>query len=134
MRFNILFWVPGTPKEKWANLLNEVTQLEYSITQARSLKMKLAPDCAELQDQHKTVLSSLIKCLETELQNGSKNEMSISVLNMFGEVKHAQAEQKYEQCEDNLALVLPSPVEKQFTLRLSGKMVHKGEGGPQFLR
>lgn len=122
----------GTSKEKWALLLNDITQLEYSITQARSLKMKLAPDVVELQDQHKTVLSSLIKCLETELQNGSKNEMSISVLNMFGEVKHAQTELKYEQCEDNL--VLPSPVEKQFTLRLSGKMVHKGVGGPQFLR
>lgn len=83
--------------------------------------------------QHKTVLSSLIKCLETELQNGSKNEMSINVLNMFGEVKQAQAEQKFEQGDDN-NLVLPSPVEKQFTLRLSGKMVHKGHGGPQFLR
>lgn len=30
--------------------------------------------------------------------------------------------------------VLPAAVEKQFTLRLSGKTVSKGMGGPQFLR
>jgi hypothetical protein len=29
---------------------------------------------------------------------------------------------------------LPDPIEKQFTLRLSGNTVSQGMGGPQFLR
>lgn len=29
---------------------------------------------------------------------------------------------------------LPDPIEKQFTLRLSGGTVNQGVGGPQFLR
>lgn len=41
----------GTTKEKWGLLLNEVTNLEYQVTQVRSLKMKLAPDVSELQDE-----------------------------------------------------------------------------------
>lgn len=76
---------------------------------------------------------SLIKSLETELANGSKNEISLNILNMFSEFKQAQAEHKFDD-DGNLHAVLPSAVEKQFIMRLDGKMVHKGTGGPQFLR
>lgn len=65
---------------------------------------------------------------------------------MFSEAKHAQSEQKYEIPTASLSqqstsieesihnIVLPNPVEKQFTLRVCGKLVPKGIGGPQFMR
>lgn len=81
------------------------------------------------------LLASLIKTLETELKDGAKNATATHVLSMFAEVKQTQLEQKIEQgIDDNINLILPNPVEKQFTLRVYGKMVHKGIGGPQFLR
>lgn len=74
------------------------------------------------------------------MENGAKNPISSHVLSMFAEARHVQSEQKYESAssssvEENLRdFVLPSPIEKQFTLRVCGKMVRKGVGGPQFLR
>lgn len=79
------------------------------------------------------------------MENGAKNQIAVHVLSMFAEAKHAQSEQKYEMTTSTSSssqsleeamgnFVLPSPVEKQFTLRVCGKMVPKGIGGPQFLR
>uniref|UniRef100_A0A336MSV7 Rab3 GTPase-activating protein catalytic subunit n=1 Tax=Culicoides sonorensis TaxID=179676 RepID=A0A336MSV7_CULSO len=134
----------GTAKDKWTSLLNDIINLEYSISQARSLKMKIAPDDIELSEEQKTVLLSLIKTVDTELENGAKNPIAGHILSMFAEAKLAQSEQKYEMLSQSgssedgsgnvSGFVLPSPLEKQFTLRVCGKMVNKGIGGPQFLR
>lgn len=91
--------------------------------------------------QQKAVLTSLIKTVETELENGAKNPIAAHVLSMFAEAKHAQSEMSSSSSQQSTSMeetmgsfVLPSPVEKQFTLRVCGKMVQKGVGGPQFLR
>lgn len=80
------------------------------------------------------------------MKNGAKNPIAAHVLSMFSEAKHAQSEQKYEMPTASLSqqststeetihnIVLPNPVEKQFTLRVCGKLIPKGTGGPQFMR
>lgn len=37
----------GNSRDNWTTLLNEITNLEYSIIQAKSLQMKIVPDCCE---------------------------------------------------------------------------------------
>lgn len=41
----------GNSRDNWTTLLNEITNLEYSIIQAKSLKIKIAPDSERLERQ-----------------------------------------------------------------------------------
>lgn len=127
----------GTSLRKFESLLGDITQLENVIIQVRSLRKKLFPssedDSGETSDRavEKSMLSQMLKAFESELDDGAKSSMAKRVLSMFTEAKMAANEQANEQ---TVALTLPDPVEKQFTLRLGGKTVNKGMGSPQFMR
>lgn len=41
----------GISKDKWTSLLNDIINLEYVISQARSLKIKIAPNCIQLNEE-----------------------------------------------------------------------------------
>ncbi|XP_063701682.1 rab3 GTPase-activating protein catalytic subunit [Culicoides brevitarsis] len=120
---------------KWTLLLNEILNIEYLISQAKSLRMKLVPNISQLQNEHKAVLTSLLKHDETELVHGAKNDISVNILKLFTEAKKLQSEQNIEvKTSNEKSSDLPCPFEKQFTLRACGKLVQRGMGGPQFLR
>lgn len=106
----------------------------------------------------KKLLNSLMKCHDTELSEGAKNDIGVRVMYMFNVARATQNEQRVEDHSwvreidwfsiyDELSCLffflpfrldctqsLPDPIEKQFTLRLSGNTVNQGMGGPQFLR
>ncbi|XP_065081076.1 rab3 GTPase-activating protein catalytic subunit isoform X2 [Ochlerotatus camptorhynchus] len=132
-------WITNAPTransvKKFEALLSDITQLENVIIQVRSLRKKLFPDGeGEALDREagRAVLSKLLKAFESELEDGAKSAMAKRVLSMFTEAKMAANELANEQ---TVALSLPDPVEKQFTLRLGGKTVNKGMGSPQFMR
>ncbi|XP_062547001.1 rab3 GTPase-activating protein catalytic subunit-like isoform X2 [Armigeres subalbatus] len=127
----------GTSTKKFEALLSDITHLENVIIQVRSLRKKLfssptdGNDETSDTDSERKMLSSLLKALESELDDGAKSAMAKRVLGMFTEAKMAANEQTNEQ---TVALTLPDPVEKQFTLRLGGKTINKGIGSPQFMR
>ncbi|XP_055548685.1 rab3 GTPase-activating protein catalytic subunit isoform X2 [Wyeomyia smithii] len=136
-------WVTNAPTsrgnswKKYEVLLGDITQLENVIIQVRSLRKKLfstgneqAEDTMDVEGKRE-FLSKLLKAFESELDGGAKSFIAKRVLEMFTEAKKAANEQANEK---SVALCLPDPVEKQFTLRLGGKTVNKGMGSPQFMR
>lgn len=69
--------------------------------------------------------------------------MSENILNLFSEAKFAQSEQsrptemqlQQQQHQQANEAILKNPIEKQFTMRLSGELAENNSmGGPQFLR
>lgn len=100
----------------------------------------------------KKLLNSLMKCHDTELSEGAKNIIGVRVMYMFNVARATQNEQRVEDhswvrklidlrltvrfhvSPKPLSQSLPDPIEKQFTLRLSGNTTNQGVGGPQFLR
>ncbi|XP_053694027.1 rab3 GTPase-activating protein catalytic subunit isoform X2 [Sabethes cyaneus] len=136
-------WITNAPTQrgnswkKYETLLSDITQLETVIIQVRSLRKKLFPEAdgegenAMDIEAKREFLSKLLKAFESELDGGAKSPVAKRVLEMFTEAKKAANEQASER---TVALCLPDPVEKQFTLRLGGKTVYKGMGSPQFMR
>ncbi|XP_058451012.1 rab3 GTPase-activating protein catalytic subunit isoform X2 [Malaya genurostris] len=140
-------WVTGAPTPrgnswvKYEALLSDITQQENLIIQVRSLRKKLfSEDVALTPDEQgaldnaaveRELLSQLLKAFECELDGAAKSTVAKRVLSMFTEAKKAANEQANEQ---TVALCLPDPVEKQFTMRLGGQTVNKGLGSPQFMR
>ncbi|XP_059618716.1 rab3 GTPase-activating protein catalytic subunit [Phlebotomus argentipes] len=126
----------GVRGKKWHNLLLELTNMEYFVIQARSLSMKvLGSEAKSIGSAERDLLGDLLKGHEGELRSGAKGEISKRLLGLFTEAKKAQNEQSSgdgDQVGDNLSL--PSPTERQFTLRVTGKTLVKGMAGPQFLR
>ncbi|XP_055612781.1 rab3 GTPase-activating protein catalytic subunit [Uranotaenia lowii] len=133
-------WVITAPapransQKKFENLLGDITGLENTVVKVRSLRRKLFPS-TDVDDigrtEQKLILSTLLNSHESELEGGSKSKIGERVLQMFSEAKRAASEQGNEQA---IAMSLPDPIEKQFTLRLCGKTVNKGMGSPQFMR
>ncbi|XP_058816303.1 rab3 GTPase-activating protein catalytic subunit [Topomyia yanbarensis] len=138
-------WITNAPTprgnswKKYEALLSDITQQESLIIQVRSLRKKLFPeDDAGTEEQNTMdkatkveLLSQLLKAFEGELDGAAKSMIAKRVLNMFTDAKKAANEQANEQ---TVALCLPDPVEKQFTMRLGGQTVNKGLGSPQFMR
>ncbi|KAG5676867.1 hypothetical protein PVAND_006674 [Polypedilum vanderplanki] len=120
----------GMSKKKWEMIVNDFSEIELLINQARSLLKKLIPDKIELNDDDKKLLHSLMKGYDTDLSEGAKNDVGVRVMFMFNLARATQNEQRVE----DQAWTLPDPVEKQFILRLSGNAVNQGPSGPQFLR
>lgn len=91
-----------------------------------------------------------MRCYDTELTEGAKNDIGVRVMYMFNLARATQNEQRVEDHSwvghlityvsnsvinfSSILQSLPDPIEKQFTLRLSGNTVSQGMGGPQFLR
>lgn len=95
-----------------------------------------------------------MRCYDTELTEGVKNDIGVRVMYMFNLARATQNEQRVEDHSWVKAIIinlflllllifpflsprmqsLPDPIEKQFTLRLSGNTANQGMGGPQFLR
>lgn len=107
----------GISKKKWESVTNEVCEIELSINQARSILRKLFPDKSELSDdvsaQHchclattfvfdfsllkdKKLLNSLMRCHETELAEGAKNDVGVRVMFLFNLARATQNEQRIE--------------------------------------
>ncbi|XP_058056659.1 rab3 GTPase-activating protein catalytic subunit-like [Anopheles bellator] len=121
-------------RTKYELLLGELLQLESSLTQVRSLTRKLTDSSESFECQ---LIQDLLLGDETELPEGAASEIAARLLTMFGEAKRAANEAGTEATAAINAggnVCLPDPVEKQFTLRLSGNTVSKGPGTPQFLR
>uniref|UniRef100_A0A182TVD3 Rab3 GTPase-activating protein catalytic subunit n=1 Tax=Anopheles melas TaxID=34690 RepID=A0A182TVD3_9DIPT len=114
-------------------LLAEMMQLECIVTQARSLRRKLfaAPGESSSVDAEK-LLQGLLQSHETNLPEGASSAIAGRLMVLFAEAKRAANEQSDQQTKGSNTL--PEPIEKQFTLRLSGNTVSKGAGTPQFLR
>uniref|UniRef100_A0A182KGJ8 Rab3 GTPase-activating protein catalytic subunit n=1 Tax=Anopheles christyi TaxID=43041 RepID=A0A182KGJ8_9DIPT len=120
-------------------LLAEMMQLECTVTQARSLRRKLfatlssesSPTDEEKQSQQAKLLQGLLQSCETDLPEGATSPIAGRIMGLFGEAKRAASEQGEQHTGGN---TLPDPIEKQFTLRLSGNTASKGAGTPQFLR
>ncbi|XP_040165301.1 rab3 GTPase-activating protein catalytic subunit [Anopheles arabiensis] len=114
-------------------LLTEMMQLECIVTQARSLRRKLfaAPGESSSVDAEK-LLQGLLQSHETDLPEGASSAIAGRLMVLFAEAKRAANEQSDQQTKGGNTL--PDPIEKQFTLRLSGNTVSKGAGTPQFLR
>ncbi|CAO1348069.1 unnamed protein product [Diamesa tonsa] len=117
-------------KKKWEIVINEIANFELKINQVLSIIKKLYPDKAELSEDDNKLLLPLMKCYDTELDEGAKNEVGVRVMYMFNLVKATQSEQRVEDQQWSL----PDPIEKQFALRLSGNTVTQGVGGPQLMR
>jgi len=105
-------------KKKWESVVNDISEMELSINLARSVLKKLYPDKVELGDdvslfalppllllmtfqilnskQDKALLSSLMKCYDTELAEGAKNDIGVRVMYMFNLAKATQNEQRVE--------------------------------------
>uniref|UniRef100_A0A182MSU1 Rab3 GTPase-activating protein catalytic subunit n=1 Tax=Anopheles culicifacies TaxID=139723 RepID=A0A182MSU1_9DIPT len=124
-------------------LLAEMMQLECTVTQARSLQRKLFPTGSskssliseEKLAQQQQLIQGLLQARETNLLEGASSPTAVRLMDLFAEVKRAANEQGSNN-EQHLSIgkTLPDPIEKQFTLRLSGNTVSKGAGSPQFLR
>ncbi|GAB0098823.1 Rab3 GTPase-activating protein catalytic subunit [Sergentomyia squamirostris] len=124
----------GMKGKKWQILLMEITNLEYMVVQSRSLVTKLL-ESGEVKESERSFLSELLKEHESELEKGAKGEISARLLHLFAEAKKAQNEQLSGDGDSiGTSQSLPSPVERQFTLRVCGKTLVKGMAGPQFLR
>uniref|UniRef100_A0A4Y0BHL8 Rab3 GTPase-activating protein catalytic subunit n=1 Tax=Anopheles funestus TaxID=62324 RepID=A0A4Y0BHL8_ANOFN len=126
-------------------LLTEMMQLECTVTQARSLQRKLFPAVSsesptlseEKLSQQKQLIQGLLQVRETNLLEGANNPTAGRLMGLFAEAKRAANEQgnnNEQQQHQSSGNALPDPVEKQFTLRLTGNTISKGVGSPQFLR
>ncbi|KFB44905.1 hypothetical protein ZHAS_00012817 [Anopheles sinensis] len=117
---------------KYEQLLGEMMQLECVITQVRSLQRKLF----EAGESSPELVQRMLQARETELPEGAGSAMARRLVGMFVEAKRAANEQASTATDQQSAsnVSLPDPIEKQFTLRLSGDTVTKGPGTPQFLR
>uniref|UniRef100_A0A182P0I2 Rab3 GTPase-activating protein catalytic subunit n=1 Tax=Anopheles epiroticus TaxID=199890 RepID=A0A182P0I2_9DIPT len=115
-------------------LLTEMMQLECTVTQARSLRRKLfsAPPGESSSGNEEKLVQGLLRSCETDLPEGASSPVASRLMALFGEAKRAPNEQGEQQQTGGNSL--PDPIEKQFTLRLSGNTVSKGAGTPQFLR
>uniref|UniRef100_A0A182SX11 Rab3 GTPase-activating protein catalytic subunit n=1 Tax=Anopheles maculatus TaxID=74869 RepID=A0A182SX11_9DIPT len=120
-------------------LLAEMMQLECTVTQARSLRRKLyasesSPVDGEKQEK---LIRELLQAHETNLPEGASSSIAARLMLLFGEARRAANEQQGgngNEQQQSGGNTLPDPIEKQFTLRLSGNTVSKGVGSPQFLR
>uniref|UniRef100_A0A182NLL9 Rab3 GTPase-activating protein catalytic subunit n=1 Tax=Anopheles dirus TaxID=7168 RepID=A0A182NLL9_9DIPT len=128
-------------------LLAEMMQLECTVTQVRSLRRKLFGATSGESSGQEKLVRSLLRAHETELPEGAASPVAERLMVLFAEAKRAANEQsggnadQQQQSGGNRANLtvsstqnLPDPIEKQFTLRLSGNTVSKGPGTPQFLR
>uniref|UniRef100_A0A182W9Y2 Rab3 GTPase-activating protein catalytic subunit n=1 Tax=Anopheles minimus TaxID=112268 RepID=A0A182W9Y2_9DIPT len=124
-------------------LLTEMMQLECTVTQARSLQRKLFPSVSSksspLSDeklaQQKQLILGLLQARETNLLDGASSPTAGRLMGLFAEAKRAANEQgNNNEQQQSSGNTLPDPIEKQFTLRLSGNTISKGAGSPQFLR
>lgn len=105
----------GISKKKWESVTNDVCEIELSVNQARSILRKLFPDKGELSDdvstqqrncladthafsllKDKRLLNSLMRCHETELSEGAKNDVGVRVMYMFNLARATQNEQRVE--------------------------------------
>ncbi|XP_037047292.1 rab3 GTPase-activating protein catalytic subunit isoform X2 [Bradysia coprophila] len=136
-------WTPSNSRmnsiAKWEALLQDISNIECLSSVSQSLAHKLfthrrVGDTFDLQAKDKAVMESLLRGYEAELADGARGDISLKLLNLFSEVKRIQNEQPIDEEPTNQMQSLPNPSEKQFTLRLSGKTLSKGDGGPQFLR
>uniref|UniRef100_A0AAG5DGE6 Rab3 GTPase-activating protein catalytic subunit n=2 Tax=Anopheles atroparvus TaxID=41427 RepID=A0AAG5DGE6_ANOAO len=129
-------WAADGPRvssaAKYEQLLGEMMQLECVVTQVRSLQRKLF-DAGESSPE---LVQRMLQAHETELPEGAGSAMARRLVNMFAEAKGAANEQQGSAVEHHTGanVSLPDPIEKQFTLRLSGETISKGMGTPQFVR
>lgn len=100
-------------KKKWEMVTNDMSEIELAVNQARSILMKLYPDktgfsqevsvlifyrisSSTLDLQDKKLLNSLMRCYDTELTEGSKNDIGVRVMYMFNLARATQNEQRVE--------------------------------------
>ncbi|CRL04576.1 CLUMA_CG017645, isoform A [Clunio marinus] len=117
-------------RKKWEAITNDFSEWELSINQGKSIMKKLYQEDYKLNDDDIKFLNSLMKCYDTELEGGAKNDIGVRVMSMFNEARAYQNEQRPE----DHSWSLPDPFEKQFTLRQFGNTTNQGTGGPQFMR
>lgn len=130
--------LPVPSRKKWEALLQDIANLEHMNIQAMSLIRKLFGKSDEsnlnLENSQKEIITSLLKGLEVELNEAGQNPISVRILDMFNEAKLSKSEFGIEETATKEQQPLPEPFRKEFIIRLSGKTVDKGPGGPQFLR
>uniref|UniRef100_A0A182IXZ7 Rab3 GTPase-activating protein catalytic subunit n=1 Tax=Anopheles atroparvus TaxID=41427 RepID=A0A182IXZ7_ANOAO len=118
-------WAADGPRissaAKYEQLLGEMMQLECVVTQVRSLQRKLF-DAGESSPE---LVQRMLQAHETELPEGAGSAMARRLVNMFAEAKGAANEQQGSAVEHHTGanVSLPDPIEKQFTLRLSGETI-----------
>ncbi|XP_031617314.1 rab3 GTPase-activating protein catalytic subunit [Contarinia nasturtii] len=123
----------GNSKQKWENMLMEITNTEYMVVKCYSVIRKLYPNVENFEDNDVNALKSLLSANEVQLEEGAFGPLSQQILRLFTQVKRAQSEQLQDL--ENIPITLPEAVEKEFTVRVCGQTSHAiGTGGPQFLR